>query len=80
VAARFLLLVGAGLLSACAAPRWVKPETSKSDFVQDQSILHEGASGTATLRSDKSAVVSDVHERARLEVTTMTRYFLLRLI
>ena len=21
----------------CAAPRWVKPEASKSDFVQDQS-------------------------------------------
>ena len=38
MAARFLLLVGAGLLSACAAPRWVKPEASKSDFVQDQSI------------------------------------------
>ena len=37
MAARFLLLVGAGLLSACAAPRWVKPEASKDDFVQDQS-------------------------------------------
>jgi len=37
VAAWFLLLVAACLLSACATPRWVKPEASKSDFVQDQS-------------------------------------------
>ena len=34
---RFLLpVVAACLLSACAAPRWLKPEASKSDFVQDQ--------------------------------------------
>ena len=38
--------------------------------------MHEGAPGTATLRSDRSAGVSDVHERARLEVTTVTRDFL----
>jgi hypothetical protein len=37
--ARLLLpIVGAGLLSACAAPRWVKPDASKSDLAQDQSV------------------------------------------
>jgi hypothetical protein len=24
-------------IADCAAPRWIKPEASKSDFVQDQS-------------------------------------------
>jgi len=40
VTARLLLLpiVGACLLSACAAPRWVKPDASKSDLAQDQSV------------------------------------------
>jgi hypothetical protein len=37
--------------------------------------LHEGASGTATLKSDRSASVSDMHERARLEVTTIRAIF-----
>jgi hypothetical protein len=39
VSARLLLpIVGACLLSACAAPRWVKPDASKSDLAQDQSV------------------------------------------
>jgi hypothetical protein len=39
VIARLLLaLIGVCLLSACAAPRWVKPEASKNDLAQDQSI------------------------------------------
>jgi hypothetical protein len=39
VTARWLLaVVGACLLSACAAPRWVKPDASKSDLAQDQSV------------------------------------------
>jgi hypothetical protein len=40
VSARLLLLpiVGTCLLSACAAPRWVKPDASKSDLAQDQSV------------------------------------------
>jgi hypothetical protein len=33
---RFLLSLLACLLSACATPRWVKPEASKSDLAQDQ--------------------------------------------
>jgi hypothetical protein len=33
---RFLLLLLAWLLSACATPPWAKPEASKSDLAQDQ--------------------------------------------
>jgi uncharacterized lipoprotein len=37
--ARLLLpLIGVCLLSACATPRWVKPEASKSDLAQDQLV------------------------------------------
>jgi len=32
---RFLLFL-AFLLSACATPRWVRPEASKTDLAQDQ--------------------------------------------
>jgi hypothetical protein len=39
VTARWLLaVVGTSLLSACATPRWVKPDASKSDLAQDQSV------------------------------------------
>jgi hypothetical protein len=39
VIARVLLpMIAVCLLSACAAPRWVKPEASKSDLAQDQSV------------------------------------------
>jgi len=53
--ARFLLLLaGACLLSACAAPRWVKPEASKSDLAHDQSacmrVLQEPPPPGATNR------------------------------
>jgi hypothetical protein len=38
----FLLSLLAGLLSACATPRWVKPEASKTDLAQDQAAcVHE---------------------------------------
>jgi hypothetical protein len=38
----FLLLLLACLLSACATPRWVKPEASKTDLAQDQAAcVHE---------------------------------------
>src|SRR6516165_11909110 len=33
---RFLLSLLPCLLSACAAPHWVKPEASKSELAQDQ--------------------------------------------
>lgn len=37
--ARLLLpLIGFCLLSACATPRWVKPDASKSDLAQDQLV------------------------------------------
>ena len=35
---RFLLFLSACLLSACAAPHWVKPEASKSDLAQAQAV------------------------------------------
>jgi hypothetical protein len=39
VTARWLLVVvGACFLAACAAPHWVKPDASKSDLAQDQSV------------------------------------------
>ena len=38
----FLLSLLAGLLLACATPRWVKPEASKTDLAQDQAAcVHE---------------------------------------
>jgi hypothetical protein len=33
---RFLSLLLACLLSACATPHWVKPQASKADLAQDQ--------------------------------------------
>jgi hypothetical protein len=33
-----LALTGVSLLSACATPRWVKPDASKSDLAQDQLV------------------------------------------
>ena len=39
---RFLLSLLACLLPACATPRWVKPEASKTDLAQDQAAcVHE---------------------------------------
>jgi hypothetical protein len=35
-ACEVLIAFVGGLLSACATPRWVKPEASKSDLAQDQ--------------------------------------------
>ncbi len=39
VSARLLLpIIAVCLLSACAVPRWVKPDASKSDLAQDQLV------------------------------------------
>jgi hypothetical protein len=50
-------------------------EASKSDFVQDQSTCMKELQ-----EPPRSAGISDMHERARLEGTTMTGNFLLRFI
>jgi hypothetical protein len=38
VTARLLAVLGTSLLAACATPHWVKPDASKSDLAQDQSV------------------------------------------